>query len=264
MTRPATSSCFRESAPRSRRSSSIRTARLGTNSQGGYALALAYDLLDGDQVRRAADHLVAAIDARDGHLSTGMVTTHLLLPALSKVGRSDAAYRLFAQKTYPSWGYFLKLGATSMWERWDAKTEKGFHATGMNSFNHANLGTCTEWFYRTVLGIDSQGPGFKTDHHPADSGRGSDLGERPLRFTAWTDRQRLVVGWPSFDLNVTHPGQRHGTGFFRPPTPSAVQESGKPAAQSAGVTLVRQEGGNAVFSVGSGNYAFSTPMPTAH
>ncbi|MGA2253799.1 MAG: family 78 glycoside hydrolase catalytic domain, partial [Thermoguttaceae bacterium] len=95
---------------------------IGTNSQGGYAMALAYDLLDGEQVRRASNHLVAAINAQDWHLSTGMVTTHLLLPALSKVGRTDVAYRLFAQKTYPSWGYFLKLGATSMWERWDAKT----------------------------------------------------------------------------------------------------------------------------------------------
>lgn len=70
---------------------------------------LAYDLLDGDQVRRAADRLVAAIDARDGHLSTGMVTTHLLLPALSKVGRTDVAYRLFA-KHVSLLGIFLEVG----------------------------------------------------------------------------------------------------------------------------------------------------------
>ena len=133
---------------------------IGSDSQGGYVLAIAYDLLEPEQARQAADKLVAAIAKRDGHLSTGMVTTHLLLPALSKAGRTDAAYRLLAKTTFPSWGYFLHMGATSMWERWDAKTEKGFHPDGMNSFNHANLGTCTEWFYRTVLGIDAAEPGF--------------------------------------------------------------------------------------------------------
>ena len=133
---------------------------IGNGSQGGYVLALAYDLLEPAQARRAADKLIAAIEARDGHLSTGMVTTHLLLPALSKAGRTDAAYRLLAKTTFPSWGYFLEMGATSMWERWDANTEEGYHPDGMNSFNHANLGTCTEWFYRNVLGIGAAEPGF--------------------------------------------------------------------------------------------------------
>jgi len=133
---------------------------IGSDSQGGYAMALAFDLLDPEQARHAADKLVAAIAKKDGHLSTGMVTTHLLLPALSRAGCTEAAYRLFATSSFPSWGYFLHMGATSMWERWDAKTEKGYHPDGMNSFNHANLGTCTEWFYRSVLGIDSTEPGF--------------------------------------------------------------------------------------------------------
>ena len=86
-----------------------------------------------------------------------------------------------------------------MWERWDAKTEKGFRRR-MNSFNHANLGTCTEWFYRTVLGIDSQEPGFQSIIIKPVPGGGTDLGQGPLRFAARTDCERLVVGRPSASI----------------------------------------------------------------
>ncbi|MGA2064995.1 MAG: glycoside hydrolase family 78 protein [Thermoguttaceae bacterium] len=232
---------------------------IGSDSQGGYALALAYDLLDADQVRQASNHLVAAIDARDGHLSTGMVTTHLLLPALSKAGRTDVAYRLCAQKTYPSWGYFLKLGATSIWERWDGKTEKGYFDPGMNSFNHANLGTCSEWFYRTVLGIDSQGPGFKSlIIRPIPGG---DLTWARGHYDS--PHGRIAVAWSAdgrhFDLNVTIPANATALVFIPAADASAVEESGKKAALSEGVTFVRQDGGDAVFSVGSGTYAFRAP-----
>jgi alpha-L-rhamnosidase len=233
---------------------------IGTGSQGGYAMAIAYDLLDGNQFRRASDHLVAAVNARDGHLSTGMVTTHLLLPAFSKVGRTDTAYRLFVPTTYPSWGYFLKLGATSMWERWDGKTEKGYYEPSMNSFNHANLGTCSEWFYRTVLGIDSQGPGFQSiiikpipggeltwakGHYDSPHGRIA---------SAWSWEGRR------FDLSVTIPANTRALVFIPAADASAVEESGKKAALSEGVTFVRQDGGIAVFSVGSGAYAFRAPL----
>ena len=159
---PISADCFRTSARRSRRSSFTPTALIGTGSQGGMRWPWLTTCWTASKSAGAADHLVAAIDARGGHLSTGMVTTHLSCPALSKVGPHRCCLPALCPTTYPSWGYFLKMGATSMWERWDAKTEQGFHPEGMNSFNHANLGTCTEWFYRTVLGIDSEGPGFKT------------------------------------------------------------------------------------------------------
>jgi alpha-L-rhamnosidase len=234
---------------------------IGANSQGGYALALAYDLLDGDQVSRAANRLVAAINARDGHLSTGMVTTHLLLPALSKVGRTDVAYRLCVQKTYPSWGYFLKLGATSMWERWDAKTEKGFHPDGMNSFNHANLGTCSEWFYRTVLGIDSEGPGFqRIIIWPIPGG---ELTWAKGHYDS--PHGRIASAWSSdghrFNLNVRIPANTTALVFIPTADASAVQESGKRADLSEGATFVVHVNDNAIFSVGSGTYAFSSPLP---
>ena len=229
---------------------------IGSDSQGGYALAIAYDLLEPEQARQAADKLVAAVVKRNGHLSTGMVTTHLLLPALTKAGRTDTAYRLLAETTFPSWGYFLKMGATSMWERWDAKTEKGFHPDGMNSFNHGNLGTCTEWFYRSVLGIDAAEPGFgKILLKPEPGGN-----------LTWargyydSPHGRIGSDWKiengQFLWNVQIPANTTATVYLPAKDAAGVTESGLPAAKAEGVTFLRTENGAAVYKVGSGCYRF--------
>ena len=192
-----------------------------------------------------------------------MVTTHLLLPALSKAGRTDAAYRLFAQTTQPSWGYFLKLGATSMWERWDARTEKGFHPDGMNSFNHANLGTCTEWFYRTVLGIDTQEPGFKTLLiKPAPGGtltwaKGHYDSPHGRIASAWSLNGRRL------DLSITIPVNTAATVCVPATDEASVTESGGPAEKAKGVKFLRLEDNTAVYAVGSGTYRFQSSLPDA-
>jgi alpha-L-rhamnosidase len=229
---------------------------IGSDSQGGYVLALAYDLLEPEQARQAADKLVAAIEKRGGHLSTGMVTTHLLLPALSKAGRTDAAYRLLAKTTFPSWGYFLQMGAASMWERWDAKTEKGYHPDGMNSFNHANLGTCTEWFYRNVLGIDAAEPGFgKLLLKPEPGGNLS-------WARGYYDSQhgRIASDWKiengQFVWNVQVPANTTATVHVPAKEPASVTEGGKPLEQVAGLKVVNREPSQVVVEIGSGSYEF--------
>jgi alpha-L-rhamnosidase len=229
---------------------------IGSDSQGGYALAIAYDLLEPEQARQAADKLVAAIEKRDGHLSTGMVTTHLLLPALSKAGRTDIAYRLLAKTTFPSWGYFLNMGAASMWERWDAKTEKGFHPDGMNSFNHAKLGTCTEWFYRTVLGIDAAEPGFgKILLKPEPGGN--------LTWArGFYDSQHGRIGsdWKvensQFVWNVRIPANTTAMVHVPAKEPASVTEAGKPLERVTDVKVVSRESSAVVVEIGSGTYEF--------
>jgi alpha-L-rhamnosidase len=77
-------------------------------------------------------------------------------------GYSDLAYRLLQNDTYPSWGYSIKNGATTIWERWNSYTkEDGFGDVGMNSFNHYSLGSVSEWMYSYMGGIKPIAPGFK-------------------------------------------------------------------------------------------------------
>src|SRR5262249_35035915 len=108
------------------------------------------------------NHLVADIEKRDNHLATGFIGTCRLLPALTDAGRSDVAYRLLFQDTYPSWLFQVKLGATTMWERWDGYTpDKGFQNPGMNSFNHYAFGSVGQWMFQSIAGIQPGSPGFK-------------------------------------------------------------------------------------------------------
>ena len=124
------------------------------DTQTSYLLALAFDLVPDALVEAAGNRLVACIEARNWHLSTGFLGTPLLNPVLSKVARGDVAYRLLKQESYPSWLYPIKNGATTMWERWNSWTEeKGFGPVEMNSFNHYAYGAIGEWLYQRVCGI---------------------------------------------------------------------------------------------------------------
>ncbi len=138
-------------------------AEVKSGTQTAYVLALRFGLLPEALRPLAARHLVQAIDAKNGHLSTGFVGVGYLCPVLSDAGCSDVAYQLLLNTTFPSWGYSLTQGATTIWERWDGWTlEKGFQDVGMNSFNHYSLGSVGEWLQRYVAGIDQDpdAPGF--------------------------------------------------------------------------------------------------------
>lgn len=141
-----------------------RSGRLSSNSQTAYVLALAFELLEEGQIPVAMSFLVKNIEERGYHLSTGFLGTPLLCNVLTKHGRTDMAYKLLLQEKFPSWLYMVKLGATTMWERWDGiKPDGTFQEAYVNSFNHFAKGAIGNWMYRTVGGIqhDEKQPGYK-------------------------------------------------------------------------------------------------------
>lgn len=140
-----------------------KDGRVQGDTQCGYVLALGFDLLTQDQAKQAANHLVKNIESRGWHLSTGFVGTRDLMDVLVRIGRSDVAFRLLHNKTFPSWGFPITHGATSIWERWDGWTpEKGFQDVGMNSFAHYAYGAVAGWMFKTIGGIDMESAGFGT------------------------------------------------------------------------------------------------------
>src|SRR6202022_5084252 len=108
----------------------------------------------------AAEKLVKDINAHDWHLTTGFLGTPYLMIELSNSGHSDVAYRLLLQNTYPSWGYMIEHGATTMWERWNGDQMMG--DPSMNSYNHYAYGAVADWIYRYAAGVDTVAtePGF--------------------------------------------------------------------------------------------------------
>ena len=128
---------------------------ISCKTQTAALMTLHFDLVPEHAYRKTVDFLVNDIEvARACHLSTGFLGTPLLLPVLTRIGRTDLAYRLLEQTTYPGWLFPVTNGATTMWERWNSWTpEQGFGEVSMNSFNHYAYGAVGEWFYETICGI---------------------------------------------------------------------------------------------------------------
>lgn len=123
-----------------------------------------FDLLPEHLRQQSASFLVQDIRGRGNHLSTGFLGTPYLCHVLSRFGYDSVAYDLLLQETYPSWLYPVKMGATTIWERWDGlRPDKSFQDRGMNSFNHYAYGAIGDWMYRRMAGIDTDPaqPGFK-------------------------------------------------------------------------------------------------------
>jgi alpha-L-rhamnosidase len=140
------------------------SGRLSSHSQTAYSLALYFDLVPDNLKEKAVSYLVENICKRNYHLSTGFLGTPYICHVLSENGRTDVAYKLLMQKTYPSWLYPVTRGATTIWERWDGiKPDGSFQTAAMNSFNHYAYGAIGDWMYSVVAGIkaDRDNPGYK-------------------------------------------------------------------------------------------------------
>ncbi len=132
---------------------------VGSGSQTSYVIALHTGMIPSELKATVVEKLVKAIEDRNWHVSTGFMGTPYVLFALSDNGRADVAYRLLQNETFPSWGYMIKNGATTWWERWNSDTGD----PKMNSFNHYAFGSVVEWMYRAMIGINTlpEKPGFK-------------------------------------------------------------------------------------------------------
>ena len=230
------------------------------DTQCAYAMALKFDLLPERLRAQAVEHLVADIERKEDHLSTGFIGVGYLLPVLTEAGRSDVAYRLIHQDTFPSWLFSVHQGATTIWERWDGWTpEKGFQNPIMNSFNHYSLGSCGEWLYETVGGIgqDDDSPAYKKFViRPLAGGKidSARTGFRTIRGEVQTSWKKSPGG---FALSVRIPANTTAEVHLPARSADEVREGGEPLTAVRGVRFLRMEKGAAVLAVGSGHYRFT-------
>ena len=235
--------------------------KIAGDSQTAYCLALHFNLLTDAQRKQAAQRLVERIKAKNYHLSVGFVGVPILLPTLTEIGRSDLAYRLIQNKTYPSWGYSIEQGATTIWERWNSYTrEKGFGNASMNSFNHYAYGSCGEWMFRSMLGIDTDGIGFKKIAMKPEIGEG----------VTWAKGYydsiygRISSDWKrdgeTFQWRITVPPNTTATVYVPAGVVADVTESGHPIRNAEGVTFMHMEKDRAVFSVEAGTFRFVSKL----
>jgi alpha-L-rhamnosidase len=227
-------------------------------SQTSCVLPLAFDLVPVEQRARIFNLLVNKITGEgQGHIGTGLIGGQWLMRVLSDNGRPDLAYTIATQQTYPSWGYMVKKGATTIWELWNGDTAD----PAMNSGNHVMLvGDLTIWLYEYLAGIkpDPEQPGFKRLIM-----RPEPVGD--LSFVKASHRSPyglITSDWnrdgSKFRWRITVPANTTATVYVPAASAEDVTESGKPAEKSPGVQFLKREKGRAVFAIGSGKYSFES------
>lgn len=209
--------------------------------QTSNVVPLSFGLVPEKYRKVVTDNLVADIHARGDHLDTGALGTKVLLPVLTDAGYGDLAYTIATNPTYPGWGYWFEgLGATTMWEEWDANSR---------SHDHAFMGTVDDWLYQGVAGIKVAAPGYtKVTVRPfavGDLTHASAHVESPLGRIAssWTRKQG------QFTLRVDIPVG--STADVLVPVGGRQKVHATEAATSGEIV-----DGHAHFTVGAGSHLF--------
>jgi len=230
-------------------------SKLTIHNQTAYAMALFFDLIPADQRAAASAHLADLVRTNGNKMTTGFLGTRPLLPALSASGHHDLAGILMQQHEYPSWGYEVDNGATTIWERWNSYIKgQGVHEPSMNSFSHYAFGAVCEWMFSDLAGIDRAAPGFdRVKIAPRPTGTITHAAA-----SMETRHGKLACSWKiegtNFVADVTVPPNT--TADVMLPVSGEVSEGDSPASGRPGIHSVK---GNQL-TLGSGTYHFSAPL----
>jgi len=197
------------------------------------------------------------------HVTTGFIGVKYLLPVLTRDGHSDLAYELATQTTYPSWGYMISKGATTLWELWQDKI-----GPSMNSHDHIMLGSIGSWFYRALgginLGADGEGyrhilvePRLVEDLHWASASIETVRGKVSCSWKHRTGAISMEVTIPAnSDARIVVPEEEDMTTVTVREGDHVVWENGKFVPGDPGITAATARASAIEFSAGSGYYHF--------
>jgi alpha-L-rhamnosidase len=226
-------------------------------SQTSCVLPLAFGLVPDGAEQKVFDRLVRKIvDETGGHIGTGLIGGQYLNRVLSDNGRADVAYTIATQTDYPSWGYMISKGATTVWELWNGDTAD----PAMNSGNHVMLvGDFVPWVFEYLAGIrpDEGKPGFK--HIIMRPHAVGDLKwvQCSLRSPYGLIKSEWQKEGESFAWQIVVPANAEATVYIPAASADRVTESDRPLTAADGVTVVRAAAGVVESRVGSGSFRFA-------
>lgn len=228
------------------------TGVFDSGTQAAQLTSLYYHLVPENEKAAAVDRLLLQIyNKHNGHLSTGIFGTRFLLEVFRKENRNDVSYTVANQRDFPGWGNMLAHGATTLYESW-------VYPDTVASQNHPMFGSITEWYYKSILGINSTAPGFTSfEIKPQPAG---DLTWAKGYYDAVVGR--ITSDWKidgtRFLLKVTVPANSQATIFVPSLPQKAVWEGGQPYEKANGLKFLRYADGYAVFHAGSGSFSFES------
>lgn len=238
------------------------SGRLVSGTQTAYVLALNFDMLPESQRAQAAERLAENIRSYGNHLTTGFLGTPYLCHVLTRFGYDDLAYTLLLKEDYPSWLYPVKMGATTIWERWDGQKPDGsFQTPGMNSFNHYAYGAIGDWMYRKMAGIDTyeEEPGYRhilIKPHPG--GGFSDVKASLMTYYGQVSSDWKISG-SNLTLTLEIPVNTRATVYLPSTGLNEIREGSKLLTGLKEIKNISVTGNYTKVDLGSGNYQFTMP-----
>ncbi len=232
-----------------------KTGGYGSNNQACNSFALFLGIVDKNKLPGVVNNLVNDVQKYDNHLTTGNLCTKYLMEMLTENGQVETAFKIATRETYPSWGYMLANGATTLWERWEFET-----GGAMNSHNHPMMGSVDSWFYKYILGIlpDIDGPGFeKFTIHPFIP---NDLtfAEGELN----TIKGKIKSSWKkekgSVYLDILVPCNSLATVYVPSKNIKSITEGNRNIRSRGEIKFLFAQDDYAVYQLGSGNYNFKS------
>ncbi|MBD1420553.1 alpha-L-rhamnosidase [Sphingobacterium chuzhouense] len=231
----------------------------GNNTLTENLLAMYFGLVEEGQKEKLADRIVEIIEKENnGHLSTGLVGTQWIMRTLTDMGRADLAYKLATNTTYPSWGYMLENGATTIWELWNGDTAH----PRMNSQNHVMmLGDLLVWYYENLAGIKSAANGFQRIIMKPELINGLDDVEANHKsiqgmITSSWKRKRDRFAW-----QIAIPANTTAHVYIPAKGVRFITEQGKQIADHSDIKIIGEENGRVIIELGSGKYQFLSTLP---
>jgi alpha-L-rhamnosidase len=224
----------------------------GSGRQVTGVLPLAFGMVPPERMEAVAQALVERVTGDDaGHLDTGIFGTRFLVDALVAAGRPDVALTALGQTSYPGFGYQIGLGATTAWEQW-------IYRSGMGTHDHAMFAGVNASLLTRFGGIEPLEPGYaKIRIDPVLPG-GLDRVAASLRTVRGEVRSAWERSGGEISLDVTVPPNATAEVLVPVALGGEVHESGVPAEDSPGVVVGGVVDGKALYTVGSGEYSFTT------
>lgn len=217
--------------------------------------ALWYDLVPDTEKGKAFDVLIEKIlQKHHGHLSTGIFGTKMLFDVLRDYNRNDVAFMIINQRDYPGYGYMIENGATTLWENWELPEQ--------NSLNHPMFGSVSEWFYRSVLGINPRNGAFGFDKIYIKPFIAGDLlsADGIYRSVRGDVKCTWNIENGTLSLNISIPANIDANLHIPTSEVGAITIDGIPISKVREMEFIEYSNGYAVYHAGNGRFNIQSKL----